>query len=123
MANKVKAGKPNKPLWLSKRAAEEWDRIVGEMTASGIQVSQAHRALIEQAATIAADAADARLTVETEGAYMENPKTGVMQMHPAARRLDALRRDHIKVLSLLGLRAATASQEDDREESLEDLLG
>jgi len=79
MANKVKPGKSIKPLGLSKRAAVEWDRLIGEMDASGIQVSQAHRALIEQAATIAADAEDARDTVETEGAYMENPKTGVMR--------------------------------------------
>lgn len=114
-------GMPSKPTNLSERAAKEWDRIVGELTDSNIIVAKAHRALIAQAATIAADIADAWETVQTEGPYFENQKTGALQMHPAARRLDSLRRDYIKVLSLIGLRTPV-QREGKGTESLEDLL-
>jgi len=116
----MKPGAPVKPKNLSARAAQEWDRISAELRESNIQVAQAHRGLITQAATISADIADAWETVQTEGAYLENPKTGVMQMHPAARRLDGLRRDYIKVMSLLGLRSAVSGE--DASSSLEDAL-
>jgi len=56
----------------------------------------------------------ARLTViERDGAYEVNKKTGTTQLHPASKRLDALRRDYVKVLSLLGLRAAVAVKGDE----------
>ena len=115
-------GAPDKPSNLSARAATEWNRIMRELADSSIQVAKAHRGLIAQAATISADIADAWETVTTEGAYFENPKTGSMQMHPAARRLDNLRRDYIKVMSLLGLRAATSGASGGSR-SLEDALG
>jgi hypothetical protein len=57
--------------------------IVGELQASSIQVAPAHRVLIAQAATIAADIAEARETVKAQGAYVSNEKTGAMQAHPA----------------------------------------
>lgn len=113
-------GLPDKPATLSDKAGKEWDLIMSELQASGIQISKAHRSLIVQAATIGADLADCRETVECEGAYVENEKTGALQLHPAARRLDGLRRDYIKVMSLLGLRSAVRAPEP--EQSLEDLL-
>jgi phage terminase small subunit len=112
-------GTPVKPSGLSKAAAAEWDRLVRELLDSGIRIAKAHGRLIEQAATIVADMTDARETVEIEGAYVSNEKTGVMQLHPAARRLDALRRDYVKVLSLLGLRSAVGEQAG---KTLEDIL-
>jgi hypothetical protein len=45
------------------------------------------------AATIAADIANAWATVQEEGAYATNAKTGAVQAQPASKRLDALRRD------------------------------
>jgi P27 family predicted phage terminase small subunit len=115
-------GTPDKPTNLSKRAAQEWDRIVAELAASNIQVAKAHRSLISHAATISADIADAWETIESEGAYFENAKTGALQSHPAARRLDNLRRDYIKVMSLLGLRTATQGGGGSKtlEETLDD---
>jgi P27 family predicted phage terminase small subunit len=113
-------GMPDKPTNLSERAAKEWDRIVGELKESNIGVSKAHRALIAQAATIAPDIADAWGTIKKDGPYVTNPKTGALQAHPAAKRLDALRRDYIKVLSLIGLRSAVAG--DGSGPSLEDVL-
>jgi phage terminase small subunit len=113
-------GQPDKPTNLSTRAAAEWDRIVTELTASSIGVSPAHRGLIAQAATIAADIAEAWAIVKDGGAYESNVKTGTTQMHPAAKRLDALRRDYIKVMSLIGLRAAVAGEVPG--DSLEDFL-
>ena len=117
---KMTPGTPEKPLNLSPRAAQEWDRLVAELEASGIHVSKAHRSLISNAATIAADIAEAWAAIEQDGAYELNAKTGVNQMHPAAKRLDALRRDYLKVMSLIGLRAAVS--EKTGEETLDDVL-
>lgn len=117
----MKPGRPAKPPGLSKIAAREWDRLLRVLEESGIGIAKAHGELLEQAATIAADVADARETVKIEGAYVANEKTGVMQIHPAARRIDALRRDYVKVLSLLGLRSAVGASKD-QGESLEDML-
>src|SRR5580704_17113072 len=93
----LQPGKPVKPAHLSARAAKEWNRIVGELQASGIQVTIAHRAPLSLAATITADIADAWETVQEDGAYQVT-KTGAIQEHPASKKLDALRRDLIKVL-------------------------
>jgi phage terminase small subunit len=114
-------GKPVKPKTLSEEAAVEWDRLVADIGESGIQLAKAHGELLAMAATIAADIADATETVTIEGAYVTNAKTGALQSHPAARRLDNLRRDYIKVLSLLGLRSAVQG-DSGKGSSLSDLL-
>lgn len=119
----LQPGKPLKPNNLSPRAAIEWDRITGELATAQIQVTAAHRTVLSMAATIAADIADAWEVVKNEGAYERNEKTGASQAHPATKRLDALRRDYIKVLAMLGLRTAVAGQDPDKAPaSLEDLL-
>lgn len=115
------AGMPDKPTNLSDRAAIEWDKITAELKQSNIQVSKAHRALISQAATIAADIAEAWAAVQEDGAYLVNAKTGAVYAHPASKRLDALRRDYIKVMSLIGLRAAVTLPTDNGP-SLKDVL-
>ena len=117
---KMTPGKPDKPANLSERAAIEWDRLVAELAASSIHVSKAHRSLISNAATIAADIADAWETVQEHGAYIVNAKTGAVQAHPASKRLDALRRDYIKVMSLIGLRAP--AKDAPEGETLEEML-
>ena len=115
-------GKPLKPANLSARASKEWDRLTSELEASQIQVTAAHRAPLSMAATISADIQDAWETVQEDGAYSINAKTGAVQAHPASKRLDALRRDYIKVLAMLGLRTAVAGKDPEKEETLEDLL-
>ena len=117
---KMTPGTPDRPDNLSERAAKEWDRLIAELDASSIHVTKAHRGLIAQAATIAADIAEAWKTVQEEGAYIPNAKTGAIQAHPASKRLDALRRDYVKVMSLIGLRAAVADKPTG--DSLEDVL-
>jgi P27 family predicted phage terminase small subunit len=116
----MKAGTPDKPSNLSKYASAEWDRLMSEIEASGIQLSKAHRALVSEAAKIAADMADAWEVIETEGAYILNEKTGQSQAHPAVKRLDGLRQQKVKVLSLIGLRSPVAGESG--EKSLDDLL-
>jgi hypothetical protein len=116
----LQAGQPEKPLNLSTRAAIEWDRLTGELAASNIRVTPGHRALMSMASTIAADIAEAWAAIERDGAYIEG-KSG-LSAHPASKRLDALRRDHFKVLTMLGLRQAVATA-DDKEKSLAELLG
>jgi hypothetical protein len=95
--------------------------LITELQSSGIQVSKAHRTLITLAATIAADIGDAWQSVKRDGAYIPNSKTGVLQAHPAAKRLDALRRDYIKVMTLLGMRSAKAGDTGGGP-TLEDIL-
>ena len=117
----MKPGQPLKPVNLSDRAAAEWDRLVGELTAASIQVSTAHRPMLSLAATIAADIAQAWEVVKKEGAYITNRKTGAVQEHPASKKLDALRRDYIKVLTCLGTRAVAAPPPHEGP-TLEDIL-
>jgi phage terminase small subunit len=112
-------GKPTKPENLSARASREWDRLLAELEHAHIAISAAHRPLLQLAATLAADIAKAYATVEEEGEYIST-KTGPAQ-HPASKRLDALRRDYIKVLVTLGTRAQAAPPPDNGP-SLEDVL-
>jgi phage terminase small subunit len=115
----LKAGTPVKPTGLSVQASAEWDRLSSELAASGIQVTVAHRAPLTIAATIAADLAEGWKAVQEDGPYITT-KTG-LQAHPATKRIDALRRDYVKVLGMLGLRAAVSGGAPD-EETLEDIL-
>ena len=117
----LKPGKPLKPSNLSARAAVEWDRLTSELESAQIQVATSHRALLSLAATIAADIGQAWEVVKQEGAYITNKKTGVIQVHPASKTLNELRRDYIKVLTALGTRATPAAPPDNGP-SLEDLL-
>jgi phage terminase small subunit len=103
------------------RAAVEWDRLVSELGDAHIQVSTAHRAMLSLAATIAADISQAWLVVKAEGAYITNKKTGVVQVHPASKTLNELRRDYIKVLTALGTRAMPAPPPNEGP-SLEEFL-
>ena len=116
----LQPGKPVKSANLSARAAIEWDRLTSELENAHIQVATSHRALLSLAATIAADIADAE-SGQREGAYITNKKTGVVQVHPASKTLNELRRDYIKVLTALGTRATAAPPPDNRP-SLEDIL-
>ena len=118
----LQAGSPLKPTHLSERASKEWDRIAGEISDAGITLTQAHRAPLQLAATIAADIAGAWAAIERDGAYVWT-KAGLVA-HPATKRLDALRRDYMKVLTMLGVRQAVAEPEASKgEQSLRDLLG
>jgi phage terminase small subunit len=100
-------GVPERPANLEGRAVEVWDEIVAELVGSGIQLSKAHRTLLETAAVLVVDMEDCRERAQIEGSYRENPRTGAYQLHPAVRRLDALRRDFIKTMSQLGMRSAS----------------
>lgn len=114
-------GRPAKPPGLSKAAGLEWDRLIVDLTASNIGVAKAHGRLIEQAALIAVDLAKAQAASEKDGPYYLNRNTGAVMLHPATRRLDSLRRDYVRVLSLLGLRSAVAGAEKTGQ-SLEEMM-
>jgi phage terminase small subunit len=117
----LQPGTPAKPSGLSELAAIEWDRLLAELQEAGLQITVAHRAPLALAATIAADIAEAWAAVKQDGAYVQG-KIG-LQAHPAVKRMDALRRDYIKVLGLLGLRAAVSGERKTTgEETLEDIL-
>jgi hypothetical protein len=113
-------GQPEKPGNLSERASLEWDRLMREIQAARIQVTPAHRPTISLAATIAADIAEAWAAILKDGAYIQT-KIGLVA-HPASKRLDALRRDYIKVITMLGIRSAVAVPATPPGKSLDDIL-
>jgi phage terminase small subunit len=94
---------------------------MNEITRAGIQVTPAQRAPLALASTIAADMAEAYDEIKDTGAYELNEKTGATQLHPAAKRFDALRRDLLKALAQIGLRPGTSTEAADGE-TLEDVL-
>ena len=110
-------GTPSKPAGLSKAAGAAWDEIVADLQESGIRIAKAHRTLLLQAAELQADAQDAAEHVALEGTYYTNDKTGVITLHPAAKRLDALRRDFVRIMSLLGMRSAVATGGPSKEKT------
>lgn len=112
---------PLKPKGLSSGASIEWDRLAEELKESNLHVTPAHRAALTLAATIAADIKSDWAEIQREGAYALSPKGGI-QAHPAVKRMDALRRDYIKVLAVIGLRPGRAS-EIKQGQSLEEMLG
>jgi hypothetical protein len=116
-------GRPMKPPGLPKPVTAEWDRLVTELADSNITIAKAHGRLIEQAARIAVDITDATEVIkENKSPYYLNRNTGAWMLHPATRRLDSLRRDYVKVLSLLGLRSAVGDGLPDKGKSMEDIL-
>jgi phage terminase small subunit len=117
----LKPGKPAKSTNLSDRAAFAWDRLVDQLESAHIQLSTAHSPLLTLAATLSADIAEAWEVVKKEGSYITNRKTGAVQEHPASKKLDALRRDYIKVRVTLGTRAVAAPPPHEGP-TLEDLL-
>ena len=118
----LKQGSPTKPTHLSEQASREWDRLLGELESARIHVSEAHRVILAHAATIAADIVALWAVLQTEGLYWTNKKTGEPKEHPASKRIDALRRDHLKALTMLGLRASVAQPEEVQHETLEEML-
>lgn len=112
-------GQPAKPTNLSPSAALEWDRLIGEIAASGLQITPAHRALIALAATLAADIKFDWAELQ-DNQYQTTDK-GLIVAHPALKRMDALRRDLIKTLSAIGLRPGL-STEPEGDDSLAEML-
>src|ERR1700722_202565 len=116
----INPGSPVKSANLSPAAAIEWDRLSQELADSGVLITVAHRAALSLASTIAADIKSDWAEIQANGAYTMG-KNG-MVAHPAVKSMDALRRDYIKALSLLGVRAAVAGGQTSDGESLDDIL-
>ena len=93
--------KLQRPPDLSPKVAQEWDRLVSELTVSGVQLTSWHRAAVENAATIAADILEATEQIAKDGPYIRGSRGLVL--HPATRRLDALRRDLVTVLKVFNI--------------------
>jgi phage terminase small subunit len=116
-------GQPAKPHHLSAEASAQWDKLLREIEASGLQITPAHRGLIQLAATLQADMKRDWQELDPEhggSAYFTTDKGGIMA-HPALKRMDALRRDLIKTLSAIGLRPGLPSEQGEGDR-LEDLL-
>jgi phage terminase small subunit len=120
--SKLVAGTPTQPSNLSPWAREEWDKLVIELESSGITLTPAHRCTLIVCATLRADIKDCWAVIkENNGAYTK-AGTGAVKLHPAAARLDVLRRDLTKSLALLGLQKPTVEDPDAGFDSLEEAL-
>ena len=121
-AQNMTPGLPAKPPGMSPAAVREWDRLLADLADSNIVIAKAHGRLIAEAALISVDMAEAVTALKgKDGTYYLNKNTGALMIHPAARRLDSLRRDYVRVLSLIGLRSAAPGQAESGP-SLEDTL-
>jgi hypothetical protein len=120
---KLASGQPAKSSTLSPWASLEWDKLLSQLEASGISLSPAHSCTLVVCATLRADIKDCwRAITENGGAYTK-AGTGAVKLHPAAARLDVLRRDLVKSLGLLGLVKPTPEEPHTGDvETLEDIL-
>jgi|HubBroStandDraft_2_1064218.scaffolds.fasta_scaffold279395_1 hypothetical protein len=73
-------GRPAKPPGLTPRAAKEWDRIMTEIEAAQIQITPAHRSILELAANISADMLECLERIARDGEYITT-KAGLVA-HP-----------------------------------------
>lgn len=106
---------------LSPWASAEWDRLLTELEASGITLTPAHRCTLVVCATLRADIRDCWEQIRENGSAYTKAGTGAVKLHPAAARLDVLRRDLTKALALLGIHKPVAELQD-KTPSLEDIL-
>jgi phage terminase small subunit len=107
---------------LSKSASEEWDRLFTELEASGITLTPAHRCTLVVCSTLRADIRDCWAVISANGSAYTQAGTGAVKLHPAAARLDVLRRDLTKALGLLGLQKPKPEEMENPEDSLEAML-
>ena len=119
---KLTPGELEKSPHLSAWASEEWDKLLAELEKSGIVLAPAHRCTLVVCATLRADIRDCWTVLQANGGNYTTAGTGAVKLHPAAARLDVLRRDLTKALALLGLQKPTPEDPKNDEPSLEDVL-
>ncbi len=112
---KLLPGQPEKSSNLSEWASAEWDRLLTDLEQSGIQLTPAHRCTLVVCATLRADIRDCWAVIRENGSAYTQAGTGATKLHPAAARLDVLRRDLTKALALLGLQKPGPEHEEGRE--------
>lgn len=103
-------------------ASQEFDRLLTQLEASGITLSPAHTCTLVAAATLRADIRDCWAVLKDNGGAYTKAGTGAVKLHPAAARLDVLRRDLLKALGLLGLQKPIAQDPSTGFDSLEEAL-
>ena|ERR1700692_4128135 len=120
-ASKLTTGEVVKSSTLSPWASQEWDKLLSQLEASGITLSPAHSCTLVVCATLRADIRDCWQAITQNGGAYTKAGTGAVKLHPAAARLDVLRRDLTKALGLLGLQKPTP-EEQNAGDTLEDIL-
>lgn len=73
-------------------------------------------------ATLRADIRDCWAEITTNRGAYTKAGTGAVKLHPAAARLDVLRRDLIKALGQLGLQKPVPDEPEDNTPTLEEVL-
>lgn len=94
-----------------------------QLEASGIALSPAHSATLIVCATLRADINDCWAVIRENGGAYTKAGTGAAKLHPAAARLDVLRRDLTKALALVGLQKPVPKDDEEiGHRTLEDIL-
>lgn len=121
---KMIPGELEKSPHLSAWASEEWDKLLGELKRSGIELTPAHRCTLTVVSTLRADIRDCWTVIQDNGgSNYTTAGTGAVKLHPAAARLDVLRRDLTKALGLLGLQKPIPEEpRDPNKRTLEQVL-
>jgi hypothetical protein len=120
---KLTPGELEKSPHLSAWASEEWDKLLAELEKSGIVLAPAHRCTLVVCATLRADIRDCWTVIQANrGSNYCTAGTGAIKLHPAAARLDVLRRDLTKALALLGLQKPVPAEPEREYETLEEVL-
>ena len=108
---------------LSPWASEEFDRLLADLERSRITLTPAHRCTLVACATLRADIRDCWAVIRENGGAYTKAGTGAVKLHPAAARLDVLRRDLIKALGQLGLqKPKPETEEEDPHAALEAMV-
>ncbi len=113
---KLIPGEPFKPRGLSPRAGQEWDKLLGEMRESGIQMCVAYRAALTQACTVLSDLAEAWADIREHGRYVTSA-SGVRKLNPAVTDTSALNATLSKCLWQLGLTPRARQTPSPKKES------
>jgi phage terminase small subunit len=107
---------------LSPWASAEWDQMLSKLKASHIELTPAHAYLLTVCSTLRADIRDCWAVIQENGGSYTKAGTGAVKLHPAAARLDVLRRDLTKALALLGLQKPEAEEPAERRPTLKEIL-
>lgn len=106
---KYAPGAPPMPSWLSAGAAAEWERLVPLLETWRV-LAETDLAILASYCCAVGDLSEARATLQREGLYYTNEKSGLYKEHPAAKASRELWQQIRLLANELGLTPAARSK-------------